>query len=352
MNRREYQLDPRAWIVWGSAAALPPLLGRNPFPLIATTIAVIAVRAAWSPLMRSAIGWGALLRLALVFSVIGVAFNVLTVRAGDRVLATIPAAVPVLGGDDFTLNALIFGVLSGLALLLLVFIGTTVGGLLDWSAIVRMIPESLANVAVAGSIAFAFVPQTVLAFGEIREAQAARGHRFRGARDLAPVLAPLLAIGLERAFTLSESLESRGFGTPAPVPGRARMWRSACLAIALTAAATATYLFVAGRLPAAGLVLTAGLAAGAPAVIAGRRTHVRRTRYRALVWRPHDTLVVATSTVAALATLIASGANGPALRFDPYPVLHAPSVDLLLLAALLLLFVPAFVAPNARELSR
>jgi hypothetical protein len=27
------ELDPRAWLAWGIAAATPPLLGRNPFPV-------------------------------------------------------------------------------------------------------------------------------------------------------------------------------------------------------------------------------------------------------------------------------------------------------------------------------
>ncbi len=42
------RLDPRAWLLWGAAASLPALLGRNPFPLLMTLVAVLGVRIAWA----------------------------------------------------------------------------------------------------------------------------------------------------------------------------------------------------------------------------------------------------------------------------------------------------------------
>ena len=47
-SQRRRPLDPRAWIIWAVAANLPPLVGRNPWALAATFMAVLGVWAAWS----------------------------------------------------------------------------------------------------------------------------------------------------------------------------------------------------------------------------------------------------------------------------------------------------------------
>src|SRR5688572_15272799 len=106
-------LDPRAWLIWGIAAALPPMLGRNPFVLLATLLAVVAVRTAWS-VAPAAASWRGVLRLALVFAAISVVFNVLTAHVGDLPFARLPDAVPIIGGP-LTINALVYGLLSAVA---------------------------------------------------------------------------------------------------------------------------------------------------------------------------------------------------------------------------------------------
>ncbi|MEZ4507398.1 MAG: hypothetical protein R2848_16495 [Thermomicrobiales bacterium] len=59
-------------------------------------------------------------------------FNLLTVRVGDRVFGTIPDWVPLIDGD-LTVNSIVFGLLSGLAVLTLVLIGVTLAAVLDWA---------------------------------------------------------------------------------------------------------------------------------------------------------------------------------------------------------------------------
>ena len=44
----ERSLDPRVWLMWGTAASLPALLGRNPWALAATLLVALGVRAAWT----------------------------------------------------------------------------------------------------------------------------------------------------------------------------------------------------------------------------------------------------------------------------------------------------------------
>ena len=126
MRARDDGLDARAWLLWYGAVSLPALLGRNPWPLVAALIAVIGVRLAWAHRMTGGQSWSIFARLAVIFALVGVAFNLLTVRSGDWVLFTVPGVLPLVGGE-LTLNAVVFGVLGGLVVVLLVMAGSTVG---------------------------------------------------------------------------------------------------------------------------------------------------------------------------------------------------------------------------------
>lgn len=338
-------LDPRAWLLWGAAASLPPLVGRNPFVLLASLLAALGVHAAWrdAPGQR---GWRGITRVALVFALVGSLFNVLTVHAGDRPFAQLPAAWPIVGGP-LTVNALVYGLLGAAATVTLVLVGTTLGRVLDWATVLRLLPPRLSTVAVAGSVAWAFVPQTAVALGEIREAQSARGHRPRGVRDVVPLLVPLLAGGLERAITLAEALEARAFGAPLdPATDAARPWRGIATVLGLSALAVAGFLLAVGR-PAAAVgslaVALLGLAA------AGREpggTHrPRRTRYREPAWGRRETTIAAAAGLALAVEIGALLVDPGAFAYEPYPSLTAPRVALPLLAALGLLLAPVAVAP-------
>jgi len=346
MNER--RLDPRTWLIWGVTASLPALLGRNPFPLAIVLIAALGVRAAWASSSPSIASWSGLLRLLLFFAIFGVLFNVLTVRSGSHVIATIPEWVPLLHGD-VTLNALIYGLLSAFAGISLALVGATVAASLDWAVLVRLLPPGLTTIAVAGSVAFAFLPQTARAFVDIKEAQAARGHKLRSARDLVPLLAPLLTGGLERALTLAESLESRGFGAPRDPGRKPSPWTGGATAIGLAAGVSGAYLFAVSRLAEAGGAFVVAVACFVFVVKTLRPAVVARTRYRDPAWRTADSLVTAASLIAAFVVLVGGNLAPAALRYEPYPDLTAPVVNLPLLAALLLLLAPALVAPRAER---
>ncbi len=203
------RLDSRAWLVWGLAAMLPMLIVRHPLIVLQMLVIVMAVRLTWAG--RLAHGWGWIARVAAVFVLVSVVFNALTVHAGRQVLFTIPASVPLLGGV-VTLNAVVYGLVTGIAVLVLVLTGTTIAAGLSWSDLVRSLPARIAPLAVAGSVAWSFLPGASRAFVDIRESQASRGHRLRGARDVPQLVVPLIEGGLERALTMSEALEARGFG--------------------------------------------------------------------------------------------------------------------------------------------
>ncbi len=337
MSRRP--IDPRAWLLWAVAASVPPLVGRNPLVLLATTLAVLGVWAAWRD--TGAAGWGRLLRLGAFFALVGVLFNTLTAHVGDRSFARLPDDWPLIGGP-LTVNALVYGLLSGLAVFCLLLVGTTLGATLDWATLLRLLPDRLHAVAVTGAVAWALVPQTLRAFGEIREAQAARGHRVRSPRDIGPLLVPLLAGSLERSQTLAEALEARGFGAPlAPqtTPGR---WRGPATAAGLTLATVGAYGLAMGSMAFA----FGGLGLGAGALWAAGRERgrgPRRTRFREPAWERRAWLVAGCAGVVLAVEVAILAVQPTALFYDPYPSMLPPTVSLPLLAALGLLLVPAAI---------
>jgi energy-coupling factor transport system permease protein len=342
---RARPLDPRAWIIWALAATLPPLIGRNPWPLAATLLAVLGVWAAWSTGAAGA-RWRPLLRLAVVFGVVSVLFNLLTAHVGDRVIGALPESWPVIGGE-LTLNAFIYGLLSAMAILSLVAVSATLGATLDWSATMRLLPERMAALAVAGSVAWSYLPRTTAAFIEIREAQMARGYRPRGIRDAAPLVIPLLAGGLERAMITAEALEARAFGAPLAPELTPRPWQVASLLGGLVAALTGAFCLALGQLMVAGALL----ALAAASLMAGLFTRnrgglrLRRTRYRDPVWERAE-WIVSGGAIAVLAIEIGVLVLDPvAFRYEPYPSLTAPAINLPLLVALGFLLIPAAVRP-------
>jgi energy-coupling factor transport system permease protein len=342
---RARPLDPRAWLLWAVAASLPPLLGRNPWPLTATLLAVLGVWGAWS-IGAAGARWRPLLRLALVFGTLSVLFNLLTAHVGDRVIVTLPESWPIVGGP-LTFNALLYGLLSALAILTLVAVSATLGATLDWSAAIRLLPRRMAPLAVAGSVAWSYLPRTTTALGEIREAQMARGYRPRGIRDAGPLVIPLLAGGLERAMMTAEALEARAFGAPLSPEANARPWQVASLLAALVAALTGAFCLALGQLVAAGalLGLTAPLlAVGLMTPRSGAST-LARTRYRDPIWEQSEWIVAGASAVVLTVTVAVLLLDPGSFRYEPYPTITAPAINLPLLAALGLLLAPAAVRP-------
>ena len=342
---RARPLDPRAWIIWAVAATLPPLVGRNPWPLAATLLATLGVWGAWSTGAAGA-RWRPLLRLALALGAVSVLFNLLTAHIGDRPIGELPEEWPVIGGV-LTLNALIYGLLSAMAIFSLLAVGATLGATLDWSAAMRLLPERLAALAVAGSVAWSYLPRTTSALVEIREAQMARGYRPRGIRDAAPLVIPLLAGGLERAMITAEALEARAFGAPLAPELTPRPWQVASLLVGLVSALTSAFCLALGQLAVAGGLL----AVAAVSLMAGLFTrrggepHLRRTRYRDPIWERPEWIVSGTS-ITVLGVQVAMLLLVPAaFHYEPYPSLTAPAISLPLLAVLGLLLAPAAVRP-------
>ena len=200
-----------AWTAWLAAAALPALSTRNPLYLSLTLIAVGITYAALGRRNPSARSWSAFIRFGALLWLLTIPFSMLTSHYGTIVLFYLPRSWPIIGGA-ITLEALLYSLTGGLALVALLLVFAAFNVAVDQARLLRMTPGFMYQAGVVTGIAVAFVPQMVATWQSIREAQQVRGHRFRGIRDLLPLILPLLVTALERAMQLAESMEARGFG--------------------------------------------------------------------------------------------------------------------------------------------
>lgn len=333
------QTDPRAWLLWAAALMLPAFVGRNPFPLVCCLIVAAAVWYAHRIPFHSSRN---ILLVGMWLAGFGIAFNVLTVHAGNLVIGTLPSWLPLVGGP-ITMNALLYGVCTACALFVILLVGVTMSAVLDWMAIVRMMPDRLAPIASIGAVAWTLLPQTGRALAEIREAQIARGHRPRGIRDAAPLVVPLLAGGIERSTMLGEALEARAFG--APTSGERSSTREQLMVLA--AAATGllgAYVLMLGGSALAGILLVSAVMVGWLATRSAPMP-VRRTRFRTTSWDRRANMIALPAAVALIGELVLLSLSPGAYSWEPYPVLTVPVVNVPLLVCVSLLLSPLMVEP-------
>jgi energy-coupling factor transport system permease protein len=345
------------WMLWLAAALLPAMISRNPLYL---TLLLLAVAVAYNTIGRLspiATSWSVFLKAGLALGMLSVVFNTLTVHYGDTVLFTLPrlswhlGRVPFLElGGDTTLEALVYGLTSALSLVAILLVFATFNVLVDHHKVLRLTPAFLYQTGMIASIAIAFVPQMVSSLQDIREAQALRGHRFRGLRDLLPLFVPLLTTGLERAIQLAESMEARGFGgASGGRTGRREALYRVLIATALFGLLVAA--FFVGYFPKTrwiGAIIGMGSVVLLLANLLTLARGVKRSRYRRELWRPRDTLVTAASVASILVVAGFWLLHAEALVFYPYPKFTVPDFNPLIGLAMLSAVAPVLAAPQLR----
>ncbi|HID35303.1 MAG TPA: energy-coupling factor transporter transmembrane protein EcfT [Anaerolineae bacterium] len=348
---------PYAWTLWlvGSMAAV--LLTRNPFYLAILLaaagflFATLARRAAHEggDATKRPMTWGMVVRLALFLWGFAILFNALTVHVGERVLFVLPPSWPLIGGP-ITLEALIYGFITGLNFVALILIFAIYNSALGPQTVLRMIPGFAYQTGVAVSIAIAFIPQTLIAWNDIREAQRLRGHRVKGLSDFLPLFVSLLSYGLDRAIQLAESMDARGFGGRPLPASRRETWLirgSAILGLFLLLMGLATKSYYRAASWPGLVMLTLGAALmGLSLWRSGRRTW--RTRYRRWRWRPRDAALAAGSGLFLAAIILLTWFASQTLFYYPYPPYPLlPDFNPLLGLLFILPLLPALLLPPA-----
>ena len=129
--------------------------------------------------------------------------------------------IPVLGTLDVTTVELYEAALNALRLTALALAFSAYALLLDHDRLVAAAGFARRS-ALAVALATRLVPSLERDAAGLVEAMRGRGLRLQGARGYATLLSPLVAGSLERASSLAEAMEARGFGrsgsTRAPRP--------------------------------------------------------------------------------------------------------------------------------------
>lgn len=288
MTRAQGRGHAGAWLAWYLAALL--IASGSVHPLV--TVGVLGAACA-IVLTHVPPGERGPFRIVLLlggcFIAIRVLLFTLTGRAGATPLLHLPELrLPgLLGGlrigGTLSAEVAVHELAEGFRLCAILAATGAFAAVTDVADLVRLAPRRLRRAGVVLQIAVAFLPALAASAREVREAQRMRGVRVRGLRSAVPVIVPVLAGALERAFLLAESLHTRGFDRAQPTRLRHR---------SLTGV---------DRL------------AGAAACVAG--------------------------VIGILAARTAAGS------WSAYPMLSWPAADPLLLVAPLLLLAPAVLAP-------
>jgi len=342
------------WVVWLVAAAYLALVNQQPLHSVVLILAVATVFDLTSRRNPQGQSWGAFLRLGLWVWLVALAFNLLSVHAGNMVILTLPSSWPIIGGP-ITVEALLYGLANGASLFAVLLVFATFNLAVETHRLLRWMPAGLYQAGLIASIALAFVPQMVASFQDIREAQRVRGHQFRGLRDLIPLLVPLVTTALERSLALAESMEARGFGGAAlPSAVRSRWLLHVTSLAGLMALLTGIMLRTTkaqGTGPGLFWLGLGALLTGAALILQGRR--FRRTHYRRDSWQTRDTLISLTSMASVLVVAITQARNAEVLAYYPYPPLAPwPRFALGVGLAAALLAVPAYLWPRPVQETR
>jgi energy-coupling factor transport system permease protein len=204
--------------------------------------------------------------------------NFVSAHLGATALFELPASIPGVGGP-YTLEAFAAGLSGGLTVAAAIVAAAPFSLMLASHDVMDALPAALSRTGAAIAASLNLVPSVSASFAQVSEAQRLRGWRPRGPRSWAEVIVPVVLTSVEGSIQLAESMEARGFGS-------------------------------------------------------GPRTALKSSPLRKSDW------VLVAASAAAVIAFLAAHATGGAADWYAYPALSPPPIDIVSVAACLLLFVP------------
>lgn len=338
------------WLLWAIAATASLQIAPSPLYVaivIAIATLVVSVYGLDSPYARAD---PVLVGIAVVFAVLRVVLTALTTHGGPHVLFTVPSATlpDWLGG--FTVGSTIEAPIvaqaayEGFVIVGVVAVFAALNAVVSHHELVQSLPRAFHELGLVVAVGIAFVPTTITAIHDVRDADRARtgGRPVRRGR-LVRQIVPVLENGLERAITLAESMDSRGFARGGSTP--AERFAAWCGAGGLLALGGAFVALVAGESNVALTLVVVGSAAIVGAIVVASRGS-DRVRYRPRRLTRPDVLVMATVCLAPIALAVLSVTGDDSLVWVASP-LRWPTLSLLPALALTALCAPLVRRPRA-----
>lgn len=233
-------------VLWALSLAFAALLLYHPLVLLTLVAAVLCAGAGarvGRPLARS-------MRTAVIVWLPIVLVNVLVSRDGLTVFARLGDLGPF-GQGNLTLEALVYGAVIALKVMLLILITTLASLAVDPDETLRILRRLSFRSALTASLAMRMIPVLLADSQRLAEAQRTRpGGAPRGARGRVALLRAVIAGSLDRAMDVAATLEVRGFASARRAPRLSRPWSRHDLAF-LASAVAVLALAAIGRLAAA-----------------------------------------------------------------------------------------------------
>jgi energy-coupling factor transport system permease protein len=228
--------------LWAAALSLAVILLDHPLVLLALLAAVLGAGVGarvGAPVARS-------LRVAAVVWLPIVVVNVLVSREGLTVFARLGDLGPF-GQGNLTLEAVAFGAVIALKVMLLILITTLASLAVDPDETLRILRRLSFRSALTASLATRMIPVLAADAQRLAEAQRTRPHGApRGAAARVALLRAVIGGSLDRAMDVAATLEVRGFATARRAPRLSRPWSRHDIAFLVSALAIVA-LAVAGR---------------------------------------------------------------------------------------------------------
>jgi len=218
-NKTERWLHPLAWWIWGLAAATVAIAAENWFIHVSICAAIISV----VYLKRPNASWGnsisILFRIALFVIFFRLMIEVIFgVHFGGPVLLALPEIqLPrwlggiKLGGILGATGALA-ALVHGFKLATVIVAASAPATLVPPNLLLKSLPNAIYEAGLVTVIAVGFLPTLSADARRIKKSAALRGKPVVGLRQNIKLMMPLIDSSLNRAVTLSNAMESRGFG--------------------------------------------------------------------------------------------------------------------------------------------
>jgi len=212
-----HRLSPLVKLAWGGGLVVLGLLFNHPVYILFLFVSVIPL--VW----LAGVGreWASTLKLSLWLGLSVIIINALLSYHGDHVLLAAPFRLPVLGNPVITLEAIIFGAVMALKLVVIISVFALINLTVhpdDIMAVLLKMRLPYKSVLVT-SLSTRFVPCLVEDIGRISDGYRTRGVQldtggwFKKMKNRARITFALLANSLDRAVQVAEAMEARAFGS-------------------------------------------------------------------------------------------------------------------------------------------